>query len=144
MVLFGTFNSMMSPSSTNPINPPLYASGVMCPITNPCVPPLNLPSVIKATDLPKPAPIIAEVGFNISGIPGAPMGPTFFITTTSPAFIFFELMPSINACSPSNTRAGPSNISPSFPEIFATLPPVAKLPYIICKWPVALIGFSFG
>ena len=45
----------------------------------------------------------------------------------------FELIPSIKACSPSNTRAGPSNSSPSLPEIFATLPPVAKFPYIICK-----------
>ena len=54
------------------------------------------------------------------------------------------LMPSIKDCSPSNTRAGPSNTSPSFPEIFATLPPVAKFPYNICKCPVALIGFSFG
>ncbi len=144
MVRFGTFNSMISLSSTNPIKPPLYASGVICPTTNPCVPPLNLPSVINATDFPKPAPIIAEVGFNISGIPGAPTGPTFLMTTTSPGCIFLELIPSINACSPSNTLAGPSNISPSFPEIFATLPPVAKLPYIICKWPVGLTGFSFG
>ena len=87
---------------------------------------------------------MADVGFNISGIPGAPTGPTFFITTTSPFFIFPELIPSIKDCSPSNTRAGPSNTSPSFPEIFATLPPVAKLPYMICKCPVALIGFSFG
>jgi hypothetical protein len=37
------------------------------------VPPLNLPSVISATDFPKPAPIMAEVGFNISGIPGPPI-----------------------------------------------------------------------
>ena len=87
---------------------------------------------------------MAEVGFNISGIPGAPTGPTFLITTTSPFFIFPELIPSIKDCSPSNTRAGPSNTSPSFPEIFATLPPVAKLPYNICKCPVALIGLSFG
>jgi hypothetical protein len=36
-----------------------------------CVPPENLPSVISATFLPKPEPIKAEVGFNISGIPGA-------------------------------------------------------------------------
>ena len=133
MVRLGTFNSMMSPSSTTPINPPLYASGVICPTTKPWVPPLNLPSVINATDLPNPAPIIAEVGFNISGIPGAPTGPTFLMTTTSPDCIFFELIPSINACSPSNTLAGPSNISPSLPDIFATLPPVDKLPYIICK-----------
>ncbi|VTQ04872.1 Uncharacterised protein [Sphingobacterium daejeonense] len=43
--------------------------------------PEKRPSVIRATELPKPAPIINEVGFNISGIPGAPLGPSFLITT---------------------------------------------------------------
>ena len=33
-------------------------------------------NVISATSLPNPAPIIAAVGFNISGIPGPPLGPT--------------------------------------------------------------------
>src|SRR5690606_37240006 len=66
------------------ILPPSHASGAICPTTKPWVPPEKRPSVIKATDFPKPAPIIAEVGFNISGIHGAPFGPTWRITTTSP------------------------------------------------------------
>ncbi|MNY49977.1 hypothetical protein D3C86_1854490 [compost metagenome] len=112
----------------------------MCPTTKPCVPPENLPSVINATDFPNPAPIIAEVGFSISGIPGAPTGPSFLITTTSPFLTRPEEIPAIKSCSPSNTRAGPTNFSPSFPEIFATEPFSAKFPYRICKWPFALIG----
>ena len=65
-----------SPFSNNAIGPPSCASGDTCPTTNPCEPPENLPSVIKATSLPKPAPIMAAVGFNISGIPGPPFGPS--------------------------------------------------------------------
>lgn len=33
---------------------------------------------------PSPAPIIALVGVNISGIPGPPLGPSPLITTTFP------------------------------------------------------------
>ncbi|MNR29633.1 hypothetical protein D3C85_1470310 [compost metagenome] len=67
--------AIKSPSFTKAIVPPTKASGVMCPTTKPCVPPENLPSVIKATEFPNPAPIMAEVGFSISGIPGPPFGP---------------------------------------------------------------------
>ena len=144
MVFLATLNSIISSSCTRPIKPPSKDSGVMWPTTKPCVPPLNLPSVIRATLLPKPAPIKAPVGFNISGMPGAPLGPTCLITTTSPAFIRPELMPAISSNSPSNTRAGPVNCSPSLPVIFATLPPSARLPYNICKCPVAFMGLSKG
>jgi len=37
---------------------------------------LKRPSVIKATSLPRPLPMIAEVGDNISRIPGPPIGPS--------------------------------------------------------------------
>ena len=67
---------ILSPVFNNPIVPPDCASGVICPTTNPCVPPEKRPSVIKCYRFPKPAPIINEVGFNISGIPGPPFGPT--------------------------------------------------------------------
>ena len=87
---------------------------------------------------------MADVGFSISGIPGPPRGPTYLITTTSPAFILPVLMPLINSCSPSNTLAGPVNNSPSLPEIFATLPFSARLPNSICKCPVDLTGCSTG
>lgn len=33
---------------------------------------------------PRPAPIIALVGVNISGMPGPPLGPSPLITTTLP------------------------------------------------------------
>ena len=55
----------------------------------------NLPSVTNATCLPKPFPIIAELGFNISGIPGPPFGPQFLITTTFPFLTYPDFIPSI-------------------------------------------------
>ncbi|MNI61926.1 hypothetical protein D3C73_1172180 [compost metagenome] len=100
----------------------------MWPTTKPCVPPEKRPSVMSATDLPNPAPIINEVGLSISGIPGAPIGPSFLITTTSPGLILPEAIPATKSCSPSNTRAGPVNFSPSLPDIFATEPFSARFP----------------
>jgi hypothetical protein len=64
-------------------------------------------------------------------MPGAPLGPSFIITTTSPGFTLPDDIPSINLFSPSNTLAGPSKRSPSLPDIFATLPFSARLPYSI-------------
>ena len=46
--------------------------------------PENRPSVIKATSLPSPAPMIAEVGVSISGMPGPPLGPSYRMITTIP------------------------------------------------------------
>ncbi len=122
---------MTSPSSTNAIKPPSCASGVICPTTNPWVPPENLPSVINATSLPRPAPIIAAVGFNISGIPGPPFGPSYLMTTTLPWTTFPCLIPSLASNSELNTRALPRKRTPSFPVIFATEPSVARFPYKI-------------
>ena len=93
----------------------------------PCVPPLNRPSVISATDFPNPAPMMAPVGFSISGIPGAPSDRYGESPPTSPAFTLPEAMPSMKSFSPSNTLAVPSNSSPSFPDILA-LPFFARLP----------------
>ena len=66
----------------SPIGPSEAASGEMWPTAIPLVAPENLPSVINATSLPKPLPTIEEVGANISGIPGPPLGPSYRITTT--------------------------------------------------------------
>src|SRR5699024_9719143 len=74
--------TISSPSLINPIGPPAAASGEMCPTATPLVAPENLPSVISATSLPKPLPTMYEVGANISGIPGPPLGPSYLITTT--------------------------------------------------------------
>lgn len=67
---------MISPSSTNAIGPPTAASGETCPIQAPLEAPENLPSVIRATLDPSHIPMIADVGFNISLIPGPPFGPS--------------------------------------------------------------------
>ena len=58
------------------MGPPDAASGEICPIHAPLVPPEKRPSVIKATLEPRPMPIIALVGASISGIPGPPFGPS--------------------------------------------------------------------
>ena len=45
--------SIMSPSTIFPILPPAAASGEICPILNPEVPPLKRPSVTKAHSFPR-------------------------------------------------------------------------------------------
>ena len=67
---------MASPFFISAIGPPSCASGTTWPMMKPWEPPENLPSVISATSLPKPAPMIAEVGVSISGMPGPPLGPS--------------------------------------------------------------------
>ena len=67
---------MISPSSTSAIGPPTAASGHTCPMLAPLEAPEKRPSVINATLEPSPIPAIAEVGFNISLIPGPPFGPS--------------------------------------------------------------------
>jgi hypothetical protein len=59
-------------------------------------PPENLPSVIKATLFPNPAPIMAEVGLSISGIPGPPLGPQYLMTTISWFYFQHELLYNIS------------------------------------------------
>jgi len=56
--LFGISISMTSPGFSSPIGPPATASGLTCPMHAPLVPPENLPSVIRATESPSPAPIM--------------------------------------------------------------------------------------
>ena len=99
---------IMSPSSTKAITPPSAASGDTCPIDAPLVAPLNLPSVISATDLSSPIPDIADVGESISLIPGPPFGPSYLITITSPATILLLNIASTASSSELNTLAGPS------------------------------------
>ena len=71
---------------------------------------------------------MADVGFNISGIPGPPFGPTYLITTTFPFFTFPSFIPLLASFSESNTIAFPVNIKPSFPVILATEPSEAIFP----------------
>ena len=67
---------ILSPSRTRAITPPFAASGQICPTQIPRVAPENLPSVIRAQDLPKPFPTKSDVGASISRIPGPPAGPS--------------------------------------------------------------------
>jgi hypothetical protein len=83
------------------------------------------PSVIRATLLPSPAPIIAEVGFSISGIPGPPLGPQYLddyvsrlycpTTNSGDDIVLIFINNSISF-----------KISPSFPLILATQPSSAR------------------
>ena len=52
----------LSPSRSSPIGPPAAASGETWPMHAPRVPPLNRPSVISATELPSPMPMMFDVG----------------------------------------------------------------------------------
>jgi hypothetical protein len=47
-------------------------------------PPEKRPSVNMATLSPRPAPMIADVGVNISGMPGPPFGPSYRMMITLP------------------------------------------------------------
>ena len=85
---------------------------------------------------------MADVGFSISLMPGPPFGPSYLITTTSPAFIDLDRIALTPSSSESNTRALPSKEVPSLPVIFATAPSFAKLPYRILRWLFDLIGLS--
>src|ERR1700735_3753175 len=64
----------VSPSLTSARAPPLAASGEMCPIDSPEVPPENRPSVTSAQARPSPLPLRKLVGDSISCLPGPPPG----------------------------------------------------------------------
>ena len=117
--------------------PPAAASGEICPILNPEVPPLNLPSVIKAHSLPKCLLFIYDVGYNISCIPGPPFGPSCVMTTTSPLTTLPPKIPSQAASCESKTLAGPANfqILSSTPAVFTTQPSCAMFPFNTAKPP---------
>jgi hypothetical protein len=74
--------------------------------------------------------MIKLVGFNISGIPGPPLGPKYLSTTT--VFSPFLMLPcsiaATNESSSSNARHLPEKVRPSFPVILATEPSGARLP----------------
>jgi len=79
------FNSLVlrstrisSPSSMNAIGPPSAASGPTWPMTSPTDPPEKRASVIRATTMPRSrhSVVMREVGSSISGMPGAPLGPS--------------------------------------------------------------------
>ncbi len=53
--------TIVSPSWTAAIGPPRAASGATWPIISPCVPPENRPSVMSATESPRPSPTSAAV-----------------------------------------------------------------------------------
>ena len=82
------------------------------------------------------APVIAS----ISRIPGPPFGPSYRITTTSPAEIVPSSSASIAARSRSNTRAVPSKTSASNPADLTTAPSGVSEPPRIVIPPVAWMG----
>ena len=112
----------------------------------PLVAPENLPSVIRATSLSRPIPAIIAVGASISLIPGPPLGPSYLMTTTSPATIFPPLIASTASSSLSNTLAGPecTSISLSTAPSFTTLPSIARFPLSTAIPPVSYAGLSHG
>ena len=66
----------MSPSFTNAIGPPTYASGATWPTMKPWVAPEKRPSVSSTTLSSSLWPTSAPVTPSISRIPGPPFGPS--------------------------------------------------------------------
>ena len=69
---------MVSPSWMSAIGPPIAASGDRWPITSPTDPPEKRASVISAMVMSRwrQSAVMRDVGSGISGIPGAPRGPS--------------------------------------------------------------------
>ena len=66
--------------------------------------------------------MIAAVTPSISRMPGPPLGPSWRITTTSPALMAPACTAAKAASSPSNTRAGPWCPASDEPATFTTQP----------------------
>ena len=108
--------------------------------------PEKRPSVINATSLPKPRPTIEEVGANISGIPGPPLGPSYLMTTTWPArTVRLSIASTASSCELKQI-AFPVNvlIDGSTPPTLITAPLGAILPNKIDKPACASYGASRG
>jgi hypothetical protein len=63
---------------------------------------------------------------------------------TSPGSIEPERIAARQSSSHSKTRAGPVRQGFFTPEIFATLPSLARFPFKTAKWPFAYSGFDKG
>ena len=137
---------MMSPSRTAAMGPPACASGETWPMAAPRVAPLKRPSVMSATSLSRPWPASMEVALSISGMPGAPLGPSPRMTTTEPSAMSRAAIAATASASLSNTRAGPRcrSISSATAPSLTTAPAGARLPKSTARPPVACHGSSIG
>ena len=133
-----------SPSRTAAIGPPAAASGATCPTIRPRVAPEKRPSVISATESPSPAPMMAAVTASISRIPGPPFGPSYRITTTSPAWIFPAVSADATSSSLSKTLAGPRCSRGVVVVALTTQPAGARLPRRMARPPAACSGEPSG
>src|SRR5262245_43180179 len=137
-------SEMTSPSRMAAMGPPEAASGATCPTMRPRVAPENRPSVTSATESPSPMPTSAAVTASISRMPGPPRGPSYRITTASPAPIAPALTAAEADSSESNTRAGPLKVVRLCPDSLTTQPSGARLPRRITSPPDGLSGFDAG
>ena len=110
----------------------------------PWVAPENRPSVISSTSLPRPAPLIAPVTASISRIPGPPAGPSYRITTASPALIAPAVTAAIASFSSSKTRATPYISAASNDALLTTAPSGAREPRSTVSPPVGWIGSAIA
>ncbi len=85
---------------------------------------------MRATSLSNPIPAMAEVGDNISCMPGPPFGPSYRTITMCPGFTFPPIIPAMASGSDSNMMAFPSLtiISGATADCFTTAPPGARFP----------------
>ena len=94
--------------------------------------------MVASRDIP------AAVSASISRIPGPPFGPSYRMTTTSPALICFAFTAAKASSSLLNTLAGPRCWSFFTPAVFTTQPSGARLPFRMARVPVGLIGDFTG
>ena len=86
----------------------------MWPTMKPWEPPEKRPSVMRATSEPSPAPMMADVGVSISGMPGPPFGAFVADDDHVPLFDLLCSRAWSMSSSESKTLAGPPKRSPSF------------------------------
>ncbi len=106
--------------------------------------PEKRPSVRTKTSCPIPIPTRASVVIIISLIPGAPLGPSYLITTTSPFLMFPETTAECASSSEWKILAGPSNslISSEMVVVLHIAPLGEMFPFMTAMPPFLNTGSS--
>ena len=135
----------MSPSRTAAIGPPRDASGAMWPTVNPRVAPEKRPSVMSATESPRPAPTIAAVTAEHLAHARTACWPFVADHDHVAGLIAWRWTASNAASSLSNTRAGPRCMRAlGARQLQHRRPPARGCPSRITRPPCGLSGRSIG
>ena len=127
------------------IGPPRAASGAMWPIISPWVPPENRPSVISATESPRPSPTSAA-GHAQHLLHAGPADRSLVADHDDVAGHDPPVADRLEAVASPSRRPGPGPRCRrrSWPASLTTQPSGAREPWRIARPPVGLIGVSIG